>query len=359
MRRHIAAGLVAAVICSLPGASARGQEIIEQILVKVNGEILTKSDLESRQIAALRDPELGIDPATLQTDAAMQTALREVTPRILADAIDEMLLLQRGRELGYRVTDDQFAKTVEEIKKQNKLESQEQFESALAGEGMTIEQFRRMFERNVIVQQVVRAEVTSKINLTEQEAKEYYARNPAEFTPPPTVTLREIFIAVPAETRDGGVSFSAAADEAAATRAREARDRVLKGEAFEKLVEEISEAGSKANGGLIGPVARNELSPALQKILEGMKQGDVSEPVRTPRGYQIIKLETASAAVPAPYDEVRDLIADKVANEKSLGERRKLIDRLRAQALIEWKNDELKKLYDTHVARQGAANGLF
>ena len=61
---------------------------------------------------------------------------------------------------------------------------------------------------------------------------------------------------------------------------------------------------------------------------------------------------------PEPYDDVRDLIADKVANQKSVGERRKLIDRLRTQALIEWKNDELKKLYEAHVARQGAANGL-
>jgi len=354
MTRRIAASLAAAVFFSLPAA---GQEIIEQILVKVNGEILTKSDLESRQIQALRDPSLGIDPERLKTDEGMQAALREVTPRILTDAIDEMLLVQRGRELGYRITDEQFAKTVEEIKKQNKMESQEQFEAALAGEGMTLDQFRRMFERNVIVQQVVRSEVMSRIALTEQEAKDYYASHPAEFTAQPTVTLREIFIAVPSESREGGLSFSAADDEAAAAKAQEARARVLKGEPFETLVEEMSEAGSKANGGLVGPIVRDELAPALQTVLEGMKPGEISEPIRTPRGYQVIKLETATEPVPAPYDEVRDLIADKVAGEKSLSERRKLIDRLRTQALIEWKNADLKKLYDEHV-RPGAANGL-
>lgn len=353
MKRLLAAAV--AVLLSVPAA---GQQIIEQILVKVNGEILTKSDLEARQIQALRDPATGIDPERLTTDAQMQEALREVTPQILSDAIDEMLLLQRGRELGYRITDEQFQKTVDEIMKQNKIESKEQFEQALAGEGMTLDQFRRMFERNVIVQQVVRSEVMSKIALTEQEAKDYYAEHPDEFTPPPTVTLREIFIAVPAEQREGGMSFSAAADEQAAARAREARERVLKGEPFEKLVEEVSEAGSKANGGLIGPIARDELAPALQKALEGMKQGDISEPIRTPRGYQVIKLETATEPVPEPYDEVRDLIADKVAGEKTMGERRKLIERLRDQALIEWKNDELKKLYEAHVARAGASNGL-
>ena len=350
--------LLAATVAVLLSVPAAGQQIIEQILVKVNGEILTKSDLEARQIQALRDPASGIDPERLTTDAQMQEALREVTPQILSDAIDEMLLLQRGRELGYRITDEQFQKTVDEIMKQNKIESKEQFEEALSGEGMTLDQFRRMFERNVIVQQVVRSEVMSKIALTEQEAKDYYAEHPDEFTPQPTVTLREIFISVPGEQREGGVSFSAAADEQAAARAREARERVIKGEPFEKLVEEISEAGSKANGGLIGPIARDELAPALQKVLDGLQQGDISEPIRTPRGYQIIKLESATDPVPEPYEDVRDLIADKVAGAKTTGERRKLIDRLRDQALIEWKNDELKKLYEAHVARAGASNGL-
>jgi peptidyl-prolyl cis-trans isomerase SurA len=351
----LSAAVAVAVLSSLP---VSGQEIIEQILVKVNGEILTKSDLEARQIQALRDPALSIDPERLKTDEGMQAALREVTPQILSEAIDEMLIVQRGRELGYRITDEQFQKTVEEIKKQNKIESQEQFVAALAGEGMSYEQFRRMFERNVIVQQVVRSEVMSRVALTEQEAKEYYAAHPAEFTPPPTVTLREIFGAGPAESREGGVSVRVAAAEAAAAKLRQARDRILKGEPFETLVEEMSEAGSKANGGLIGPIVRDELSPALQKVIEGLKPGDVSEPVRTPRGYQLIKLETASAPVPSPYEEVRDLIADKVAGEKSTGERRKLIERLRVQALIEWKNDDLKKMYEAHVARPGTANGL-
>lgn len=348
---------VAAAILSTPAA---GQEIIEQILVKVNGEILTKTDLEARQIQALRDPSSGIDPSTLQSDDAMQAALREVTPRILSDAIDEMLLLQRGRELGYRITDEQFNRTIDEIMKQNEIETREAFEQALEGEGMTLDQFRRMFERNVIVQQVVRSEVMSRISLTEQEAKDYYAEHPEEFTPPPTVTLREIFVPVASEEREGGVSFSVASDEQAATRIRDARARIAAGEPFETLVAEISEAGSKANGGLIGPIRRNELSSSLQRVLEGLRPGDVSEPIRTPRGYQLIKLEAASEPAPTPYDEVRDLIADKVAGEKTDSERGKLIERLREHALIEWKNAELQRLYEAYVATSaGAATGAF
>ena len=357
-RRLIAGFAAAALVITLRGMPASGQEIVEQILVKVNGEILTKSDLEGRQIQALRDQEKRIDPERLKNDAELQKMLRDVTPAILASSIDEMLLVQRAKELGLRVTDEMFKKTIEEIKKSNKIETDEQFAAALRGEGMTLEQFRRVFERQVLTQQVLRQEVSAKLGLTEQEAKEYYAAHTAEFTPQPTVTLREIFINVPAQKRDGGESFSVADDEQAAAKARTIRDRVTKGETFEKLVEELSEAGSKANGGLIGPILRSELAPALQKVLETMKPGDVSEPIRTARGYQVVKLETATASTPSPYEEVRDLIADKVHEQKLLIERRKLLERLRAQAIIEWKNDDLRKLYEQFIARSGAANGL-
>ena len=341
-------------------APAQGQQqIIEQILVKVNGEILTKTDLESRQIQALRDQERAPDPERLKNDAELQKMLREVTPQILASSIDDMLLVQRAREIGLRVTDDMFKKTVDEIKKSNKIETEEQFLAALRGEGMTLEQFRRVFERQVLKSQVLRQEIGSKLSLTEQEAKEYYAAHPAEFTEQPSVTLREIFINVPAQQREGGQSFSVADDEKAAAAARAARERALKGEPFEKLVEELSEAGSKANGGLIGPILRNELAPALQKVLAGMKPGEISEPIRTARGYQVVKLEAATEPKPAPYDEVRDLIADKVIAEKSGVEQRRLLDRLRAQAIIEWKNDELRRLYEQYVAQAGASSGLF
>ena len=349
----IAAVLIVAGIAARPVA---GQQIIEQILVKVNGEILTKSDLEARQIQALRDQER--DPERLKNDVELQKMLREVTPAILASSVDEMLLVQRARELGLRVTDDMFKKTIDEIKKSNKIETDEQFQAALRGEGMTLEQFRRVFEKSVLQQQVVRQEVGSKITLTEQEAKEYYASHPQEFTDPPSVTLREIFISVPTQQREGGQSFSAADDEKAAAAAKSVRERAARGESFEKLVEEVSEAGSKANGGLIGPILRSELAPALQKALENLKPGDISEPIRTPRGYQVVKLDSATAPVPSPYEEVRDLIADKVIAQKSNVERRRLIERLRAQAIIEWKNDELRKLYEQFVARAGATAGL-
>ena len=74
-------------------APQRG-EVIEQVLVKVNGDIITKTDLERRQIAALRERAKGrVDAETLKNDAELQKALVEVTGQILANQIDEMLMV--------------------------------------------------------------------------------------------------------------------------------------------------------------------------------------------------------------------------------------------------------------------------
>ncbi|MEZ5416374.1 MAG: hypothetical protein R2708_03400 [Vicinamibacterales bacterium] len=122
--RTIALGLAVSV---LPGASL-GADIIEQILVKVNGEIITKTDPEQRQIAALRQrPEV----QQLRGDEdALAKLLSEVTPQVIVDAVDELLLLQRGKELGYAMGDEQFKSIIDNIKKENKIESDEQFMEA-------------------------------------------------------------------------------------------------------------------------------------------------------------------------------------------------------------------------------------
>src|SRR5450755_4233117 len=114
-----------ALICGalVAGAVARA-EILEQVLVKVNGEILTKTDLENRQVVALRLRGQQVDLKSA-TNQQLRKALDEVTPRIMAEAVDEMILLQRGKELGYTLGDEQFKSILENIKKDNKFESEE------------------------------------------------------------------------------------------------------------------------------------------------------------------------------------------------------------------------------------------
>jgi parvulin-like peptidyl-prolyl isomerase len=213
---------------------------------------------------------------------------------------------------------------------------------------MTLEDLRRQLERQMLIEQVQRQEVGSKLNITEEEARQYYARHPNEFTEQASISLREIFVEVPAA--EGGVNV--ARDDEARKKITGLRDRAVKGEDFAKLAAEASDSPSKANGGLIGPFARADLSPQLQQTIDQMKQGDITQPLRTTRGYQIFKLETVKAAALQPFDAVRDLISDKVAAARTQTEMRRFLARLRSQALIEWKNDELRKAYEKQVATE-------
>jgi peptidyl-prolyl cis-trans isomerase SurA len=349
----MAAALLAVVFLALPLRA----EILERVLVKVNGDIITKTELEQRQIFALRQQNPQLRDEDVQQDEKLRKMLAEVTPDVLVDSINEMLLLQRGRELGYRLADEQFTAILDNIKKENRLETEEQFQAALRQEGMTLQELRTSIERRMIVDRVQQVDVMQKISITEDDARAYYGANPQEFTTPANVTLREIFLDVPERaTPSGERAVNVAEDEAAEQRIREIRARVtVGGEDFGRVASEVSDAPSKANGGLIGPIDQSELAPALQQQITTLKPGEVSEPMRTSRGYQLIKLEEASTAVLQPFEDVRDLIADKVFDAKRRGEVEKYLDRLRAQAIIQWNNDELRQMYEQEIAARTVA----
>lgn len=328
--------------------------ILEQVLVKVNGEIFTKTDLEQRQIEALRTANRQVNnPGDLKNDASLKAALVELTPGLIVDAIDELLLVQRGKELGLQPNATQLKDTVERIKKQNNITTDAQFRTALQQSGMTYEEFEKNLEKEYTKERVKQQEIMTKIQLTEEESREYYRTHTKEFEKPAAISIRDIFIAVPTSVQGGQVVTNVAADDETAKKIADIRARLLKGEDFTKLVAEFSESPSKANGGLIGPINISELAPQVHELLDKMKIGDVSEPIHTPTGYQLIKLETRTAPTPEAFEAVRDDIANRIGSSRMDAEQKKYIDRLRAQAIIEWKNDELKKLYDRKLGGSG------
>jgi len=335
---------------SIAGGAARA-EVIEQILVKVNGEIFTKTDLENRQIARLREMQgQKVDLKSGANDAELRKMLDQITPALLVEALDEMLVVQRGKELGYSLPDARFTTILESIKTQNKLENEEAFQAALKQEGLTLADLRKNLERNMIWQQVQQNEVVNKVAMTEEEARAYYDSHLQEFTTPAAVTLREILVATPAAP--GGVNV--AADETAKARADAIRTRALAGESFEKLAADLSESASRANAGLIGPINLDDLSADLRKMIVAMKVGDVAEPLRTTRGYQILKLESSNPTKTMPFDQAREQIANSVVNDKRQREFVKYLEKLRSQAIIEWKNTDVQKAYDEGVRQQAA-----
>ena len=345
---------VFAVVLAFATAGLSGEEILEQILVKVNGEILTKTDLEQRQLRALRDRG-GLDPTTA-TEADLKRAVSEITPLVLAGAVDEMLLVQRGRELGGSLSEEQFKGILENLRKDNNLENETQFQAALKQEGLTINDLRRNIERSAIINRVQQVEIMSKISVTEEEARSYFDSRPDDFKTQPGITLREVLVSVGVE--QGGINVGK--DEEAKAKAEELRARAAKGENFEKLASEHSDAASKANGGLIGPISREELAPAFQQLIDPLKPGQITSVVRSRQGWQFFKLEMRTESDRLTFEQAKGQIQDRIANEKREGELRKYLESLRQQAIIEWKNEELKKAYEQGLelrTKEPAARG--
>ena len=326
-----------------PSGQAPAPEIIERVLVKVNGDIITQSDLEARQGAVIRGQRVNTQGLT---DAQLDKLVADITPQIIVEAIDELLVLQRGRELGYKLTDDRFKLVLENLKKENKIETDEQLQAALKGENMTLADLRVRMEKSAIINQVQNNEVLGRISVSENETKAYYEAHKAEFTTPATMMLREILIAVPVNK----LGFSVGQDEVAKAKADALHARLKAGENFEKAVADASEAASKANGGLIGPISLSDIVPELRKLLEPLKAGDITGVIRTQAGYQIYKVDTLTPAKELPFDQAKEEIWNRVGNAKQEAEFAKYLQKIRAQAVIEWKNAELKKLYDRRVS---------
>jgi parvulin-like peptidyl-prolyl isomerase len=341
--------LVIVAVVALLTASGLSAEILEQVLVKVNGEIVTKTEFEKLQIGALREQTTQADPSRM-SDAELSKELAQVTPRVIVSVIDEMLLLQRAKELGYAVSDTQFNQVLDSIKKDNKLESEEQFQAALKSEGMTLAQLRQMLSKRMLIGQVQQREIVTRVDITEAEERAYYDANPKEFETTPSVTLREIIVNADVDPVKKVPSVGALDD--ARAEAETVRARILKGEPFEKVAAEVSDAPSKANGGLIGPISRNEMNEDLVKMLSTMKAGDITPVLNTSTGAQFFKLESSIDSTTLPFEAARSQIADKLGQQKVGVEMKKYLQRLRSQAIIEWKNDEIRKAWEAGISAE-------
>src|SRR5690606_17882242 len=115
----------------------------------------------------------------------------------------------------------------------------------------------------------------------------YYQRNADQFMTTDQVTLRELLVSVPTRTEDGKEVFAVADEQAARAEIDALRTRLVAGEDFDALAKEHSDSGTQATGGLVGPVNVADLSSDLQTLVNELGVGEVSEPMRVARGFQI------------------------------------------------------------------------
>jgi parvulin-like peptidyl-prolyl isomerase len=268
----------------------------------------------------------------------------DVTPELLVSVVDELLLVQRGKELGYSMSDDQFKNIVDSIRKENKIETDEAFQAALKQENMTMVDLRRNLEHQMMITRVTQSEVLGKLSVTDEELHSYYDAHMKDFTTSPVVTMREVLVPIPA----GG------SEDETRRRIEAIRARAMAGESFEKLAADLSEAPSRSNGGLIGPLSLEDLAPEIRRVVEPLSVGEITPALRTATGFQLLKLDSATPKETKPFDQARESIGEKVYEGKQASETKKYLEKLRSQSIIQWKNPELQKAYDEGLQRVNA-----
>jgi parvulin-like peptidyl-prolyl isomerase len=314
MRRHSASLVLLPSLVLVGGllvASGAGAEILERVIAKVNGEIITQTEFQSRQLAAAQAAR--IDP-----DKVPQF-LRENNAKILQEAVDELLLVQRADEAGLRLRPEYIKEVIDNIKKENKIANDEELQAQLAREGMTLDDLKRNIEHSIVRRQILSREVEGKVAVTDAEAKADYDARKDDFSKPATVTLQEIYVKA-----DGG-------GEALA---KDLVKRARAGEDFGELAKAHSAGGTRAAGGDLGKLTKGDLNPALEKVAFGLSKGAVSDPIRSGDGYRIFKAVDKAEASVVPFEEAKADIKQKLMQERWQKEYDAYMADLRKKAVI-------------------------
>ena len=299
-----------------PFASA---ELVERVIVRVNGDIVTQSEFESRQVAAVQSARIGA--------SEVERYLRENNARILQEAVDELLLVQRAGELGYKVPATYLAEVVEGIKKENNIANDDDLRAQLRREGMSIADLRRNIERSVLRRQVLQRELESKTLVSEAEARADYDAHLADYTREPSVHLEEIFLK----------------GEDAATKARAAAlvERARAGEPFTDLAKAQSQGATASSGGDLGTLARGDISPELAALAFSLEAGGISEPVLQGGGYRVLKVVEKKDGSVVPFPEAREEINRRLSQTRIATVYEEYLVGLRKGALIDLKVREV------------------
>jgi parvulin-like peptidyl-prolyl isomerase len=282
--------LAAIAIVWVMGAvpTVRG-ELLEEIVASVNGDIITRNDLEVEEQQMLSEAYRRF------TGDELDQQVELLQENLLVEMIDRKILLDRARAM---FTDIEGVKEMyfDGFKQSQNINDDAEFARMLEQEGMTVEEFKQRLLEVYAPEEVLRVEVGNRISVSEGTVDRYYQEHPDQFAMEDEVTVREIVVLVESES-----DRSAKLTEAEAIVAR-----VNNGEEFSSVAQDVSDAGTRAEGGLLGMVKRGHLSEQLEAIAFEIEEGQVSAPIETPYGYHILIVESRKVDAKASLEDVRE-----------------------------------------------------
>jgi peptidyl-prolyl cis-trans isomerase SurA len=289
--------------------------IIEEIVAKVNSDIVTKTELD-REARKLDDmgKQQGAPPNIAEL-------IVDRKKHILRDRIDQLLLVQKAKDLNINVDAD-VNKYISNIQLKTKISDPDEFAKLILKEtGQTFEDYKQDLRNQIMTQRVIGQEVRRNITVPREEVKKYYDEHATEFVRKDQLFLRELLVAA---TR---------AD--AEKRAKDLQERAKRGERFTELVRDNSDAVTAKDEGELPPYEKGMMPANLENMLWDKEKGFVTEPIKLDNGWLILRVEEHTRPGQATFEEVENRLSDQLAAPQMETAIRKYLTELRVPAFLE------------------------
>ena len=302
------------------GANAR---TVEEIIARVNNEIITRSELDKARVAAEEDARQECQGKC--TPEQLRADIDDRQKNTLRDLIDQSLLVQRGKDMGINVEPD-VIKKLDQLRQQNKIDSMEDLEKAVTAQGSNWEDFKNNIRNGILTQRVISSEVGSHITIGKDEVGKFYNEHKKEFVRPEQVALREIEVSTEGKKDEELPELK--------KKAETALKRVKDGEDFGEIAKRFSDSSTAKQGGFLGVYKRGELSKELEDIVFKMKKNELTDVMDTKQGYLVLQVLERYEAGEQPLDKVENEIMDHLYSERMEPAMRNYLKTLREQSYV-------------------------
>lgn len=296
---------------------------VEEIIARVNNEIITRSELDKARAAAQEDAKQECQGKC--TPEQLRNDIEDREKNTLRDLIDQSLLVQRGKDMGLNV-EPEVIKRLDQLRQQNKIDSMEDLEKAVTAQGSNWEDFKNNIRNGLLTQRVISSEVGSHINIGREEIAKYYEDHKKEFVRPEQVALREIEVSTEGKKDEELPELK--------KKAETALKRVKDGEDFGEIAKRFSDSSTSKQGGFLGVYKRGELSKELEEIVFKMKKNELTDVMDTKQGYLVLQVLERYEAGEQPLSKVENEIMDHLYSERMEPAMRQYLKTLREQSYV-------------------------
>jgi len=313
----------AAAAPATPRPSNSTGKVVEEIIARVNNEIITGSELQRARASAEEDAQQECQNRC--TPEQLKADVEERQKNALRDLIDQSLLVQRAKDMGVSV-EPEVIKRLDQIRVQNKLDSMEALEKAVSSQGLNWEDFRNNIRNGLLTQRVIGSEVGSHITVGREEVEKYYNEHKKDYVRPEQVALRSI------EVSTAGKNAGEIPD--LKKKAETALKRVKDGEDFGEIAKRFSDGTTKSQGGFLGLYKRGELSKELEDVVFKMKKNELTDVIETKQNFLILQVMEHYDEGEQSLAKVENEITDKLYSEKMEPALREYLKTLREQSYV-------------------------